>query len=502
MASKKLWGATFSKEPTKAVIEFTAGRDVASIPPADYKLLPYDIWGNKAHGVMLYKQQIIDKDSIVAILKGLQEIENLTEDDKFILDPTKEDVHTNIESFLTEKYGIGKAGKLHTARSRNDQSNLDTRLYLRDEVLNFSHQCISLSDTFLVLAEKYKELPIPGFTHHQHAMITTFGHLMLTFASMLTRDAKRFTSWFNLHNTNPLGAAASYGTSFPIDQELTTKFLGFDEIDPSSLDEITNRWEAEADLAFAISIMMNHLSSISQTLILFTTPEFGMIKLDDSFSTGSSIMPQKKNPDPLEVIKGKASLASGLLSGLLGMGKANFIGYNRDSQWSKYIIIDLITECLPGPKVMEGVITTLKINEQQMLAWSKKGFVGATSLLEKMASVYKLPFRVAKVVIEKAVKYSNGEETVTPTALKQALTEENISIAITDKQVQDWQDPLVILSYTKSIGGPGKESIEKSYKVLTTENQTVLKFLKEKQNQKEKAIELLDKEVEKIINSK
>lgn len=499
MKQKKLWGHAFEIQPEKAVIEFTAGRDVTSVPPADFHLLPYDIIGNKTHCVMLFRQGIIGKKDARMILTGLNEIEKLHQTGKFSLDETKEDVHTNIEAYLIAKSGIGSAGKLHTARSRNDQSNLDTRLYLRDKVNNFVSEILNLSETLIVSAGKYEDCLMPGFTHHQHAMVTTFGHFLLMSATMILRDARRFSHWYNLHNRNPLGNTVSYGTSFPIDRELTSRLMGFAGPEVNSLDEITNRYEAEADLGFAISILMNHLSVISQTLILFATPQFDMVKIADSYSTGSSIMPQKKNPDTLEVVKGKASVAAGLLQGLLGMGKANFIGYNRDSQWAKYLITDLVRECILAPAIVRGVIESLSVNRNSMEAWCHKGFIGATALLEQLSCRYNIPFREAKIIIEKAVKYSEDRNTVTFDAVRKALDEENMHIPITKEQVARWQDPGEALKLTQSFGGPGEKSIGKSIKLLRKEAGQLNGWLKKREKEQTVAEKLLNKEITAIL---
>ncbi|HUD19777.1 MAG TPA: argininosuccinate lyase [Patescibacteria group bacterium] len=465
--TKQLWGAAFSQTPSEAVISFAAGRDVAPIPASDTKLIPYDIWLNEAHCLMLAKQGIIPVTDAKKILKGLSEIEKLASAGKFILDPKKEDVHTNIESWLTKKYGIEAAGKLHTARSRNDQVVTDVRMYLRDQVLAFIDGTTQLAIALLSQAKKHEGTVMPGFTHHQHAMVTTYGHMLTAFAAMMVRDAKRFSLWFDLHNSSPLGSSTSYGTLFPLDRAYSAKLLGFDGAQVNSLDPVTNRWEPEADLAYAIVILMNHLSLMAQTLILLSTPEFGMTTVADQFSTGSSVMPQKKNPDPLEVIKGKAAYAQGTLTGLLGIGKSNFIGYNRDSQWTKYMVMDVISECILAPVVMKGVIESLTVNKEVMLAWSKKGFIGATSLMEQITGVFGLPMRKAKVIIEKGVKYSKGHEIVTFEALQQALTEENITIAITASDVAAWQDPERIIGLTKVFGGPGIQAGEKAVRILS-----------------------------------
>lgn len=464
--TNKLWGSAFGVTPDNAVIEFTAGRDVAVVPPADAALVPYDIRLNKAHTVMLAKTGIIPLSDGAKLLSGLIMLDQLAAKGKWTLDPTREDVHSNIESWLTDTLGIEVAGKLHTARSRNDQVVTDMKLYLRDGVLMQVNNCITLIQSLLELAEETKGVLMPGFTHHQHAMVTTLGHTLAGFAAMLLRDIARFTAWHTLHNHCPLGGVVSYGTSYPIDRKMTASLLGFDGPDHNSLDAITNRGEAESDVVYATAIMMNHLSLIAETLILFATPEFGMLTLADGYSTGSSVMPQKKNPDPLEVVKGKAAFVHGQLMGLIGMGKGNFIGYNRDSQWAKYMVTDVLRECLPAPVVITGVIRTMILHKSHMESWSTKGFVSATVLMEQLAVAFQLPMRVAKVVVEKAVKASAGQDKVTHQSLIAALGEMGLSCSVTPMQVELWQDPHHTTKLIASYGGPGKNSIKMSLKKL------------------------------------
>ena len=494
----KLWGAAFNKATSKSTIKFTSGRDVYFKKPADDKLLPYDLWGNKAHCVMLYKQGLINKNDTQIILKGLDEIKVLWEKGNFPLDPLKEDVHTNIEAWLIEKYGVESAGKLHTARSRNDQSSLDIRLYLKDQVLAFLEANISLAQTLLEKGKEYKDAVMPGFTHYQHATPTSFGHIMMAFASMVIRDSDRFANWFNLHNFNPLGAITAYGTTLPINQELTKKFFGFDALEKNSLDVISNKWESEADFAFAIVVLMNHLSLVAQTLIVFSTPEFGFVELNEEHSTGSSIMPQKKNPDLLEVIKAKASLASGTLQSLLGIGKGNFIGYNRDFQWSKYLIMDLVDECVAAPIVISEVIETLDINKKKMKEGTRKNFIGSTSLLEQLVSNYQIPFRKAKIIVEKAVKYSSNDNTVTHQSLLKALKEEKKSVKIKEDKLDKWQDSDWIIQQLKSAGGPGLKSMDTMAKEISQVLKAQQNFFKSKVKQTENAHLLLNKEIIKL----
>jgi argininosuccinate lyase len=462
----KLWGAAFTKKPDVQALAFTAGRDVVAVPPADSLLAPYDVWVNQAHCIMLAKQGIIPKSDAKKLLAGLAQVDALVQKHAFPLDPTKEDIHTNIESYLTQKLGIEVAGNLHTARSRNDQTNADTRLYLRDCVLSFVIAAADLAAVLAAHAKKYKATIMPGFTHHQHAMVTSWGHVVGAFAGMIVRDAKRFMHWYDLHNTSPLRNSVGYGTQFPIDQKLTAVLLAFDGPDLNSMDEITNRWEAESDLAFAVTVLMNHLSLIAQTLILFATPEFGFITLADAYATGSSIMPQKKNPDTLEAIKGKAAYAAGILSGILSSGKSSFIGFNRDSQWTKYMSMDMVSECLPAPAVMAGIFKTLTVHKDQMAVWSTKGYIGATSLMEHMISTFGIPMRQAKVIVEKAVKKSAGSDMVTHAALGSALADEGFQLPISEHNVIEWQDPQEILACTSSFGGPGQKPLAMSLALL------------------------------------
>ncbi|RPJ00578.1 MAG: argininosuccinate lyase, partial [Deltaproteobacteria bacterium] len=279
MRVEKLWGGTFKEMPPQEMVDFLSGRDVKAKPPADERLISYDLWGNRAHVLMLCRQGILSRQDGRKILRGLKAIETLHRNGKFHLDPAKEDVHSNIESFLIETVGIEAGGMVHTGRSRNDQIVLDMRLYLRDRVFEFIEGLIDLIETLLVRAEEHRLTVMPGYTHHQRAMATTFGHLLLSFAEALERDVQRFIHWFCLFNKNPLGAAAGYGTSFNLDRQLTSRLLGFEGPTENVTDSITQRWEPEAEVAYAVTVMMDHLSTMAQTLILLSSGEFKMVRL-------------------------------------------------------------------------------------------------------------------------------------------------------------------------------------------------------------------------------
>ncbi|NWF92631.1 MAG: argininosuccinate lyase [Syntrophaceae bacterium] len=462
MKIDKLWGGRFEELPSQELVDFLSGRDVRGIPPCDERLIPYDLWGNRAHVLMLSRQGILSKQDGRKILKGLRELEILHQKGKFKLDPSKEDVHSNIESFLIGRLGIEHGGKIHTGRSRNDQIALDMRLYLRDQVLEYVEGLIFLMETLIQKAREHRLTIMPGYTHHQHAVATTFGHLLLSFAEPLQRDVQRFIHWFALFNNSPLGAAAGYGTSFNLDRHLTSRLLGFNGPTESVTDPITQRWEPEVELAYAVAVMMDHLSTMAQTLILLSTREFNMVRLSDRHCTGSSIMPQKRNPCSLEVIKAKTSFAHGMVVSLLSVGKALFMGYNRDTQWTKYWIMDLVDESKPSLSVMADVIRLLRVNKSQMLEQAKEGFAGATALMERLVRSFGLPLRKAKMIMEKAVKYSEreGEGEVSYRSLKRALHEMEVDVPITEEEARKAQAPEKILAQAKSTGMPSEKRVK------------------------------------------
>jgi argininosuccinate lyase len=442
---------------------------------------------------MLCRQGILSKQDGKKILKGLKEIETLHQKGKFGLDASKEDVHSNIESYLIERVGIESGGKVHTGRSRNDQIVLDMRLYLRDQALEFIEGLIFLMMALLQKAEEHRSTVMPGYTHHQHAVPTTFGHLLLSFAEALARDARRFTHWFDLFNKNPLGAAAGYGTSFNLDRQLTSKLMGFDGPTENVTDPITQRWEPEAELAYDAAMMMDHLSTMAQTLILLSTREFNMVRLNDRHCTGSSIMPQKRNPCSLEVIKAKTSFAHGMVVSLLSVGKALFMGYNRDTQWTKYWIMDLVDESKPALSVMTDVLRLLQVNKTQMSHQAQGEFLGATALMEGLVRHSSLPMRKAKMVMERAVKYSEkeGKGKVSYQSLKKALTEMKVNTSITKKDVEKMQRPEKILAQALSLGAPSEKRVKENIASLQKRVRSSRDWLALKRRRIEKAKDIL-----------
>jgi argininosuccinate lyase len=495
MKIEKLWGGRFEDLPSKELVDFLSGRDVQGLPPCDERLIPYDLWGTRAHVLMLCHQGILTNKDGKNILEGLREIESLYQGGKFQLDPSKEDVHSNIESFLVEHKGIEYGGKVHTGRSRNDQIVLDMRLYLRDQDLEFVGGLILLMESLLKRAKEHRLTLMPGYTHHQHAVTTTLGHLLLSYAEALERDVQRFSHWFALFNRNPLGAAAGYGTSFNLDRQLTSKLLAFDGPTENVTDSITQRWESEAELAYGVAVLMDHLSTMAQTLILLSTHEFNLVRLNDRHCTGSSVMPQKRNPCSLEVIKAKASFALGMVVSLLSAGKALFMGYNRDTQWTKYWIMDLVEETKPSLSVMADVIRLLQVNKTQMFKQAQGGFTGATALMEWIVDQHSLPLRKAKLVVERAVKYSDreGKEKVSYACLKRALAEMKIDLSIKDQEVEKVQRPERILTQARSFGMPSEKRVQENIASLQERMKAGRIWLIQKKRKIEKTKALVEK---------
>ena len=464
----QVWGNHLKKPPNEQNILFCAGRDVQPLPMADELLLPYDIWTNRAHCIMLHKQGLIPSASLSSILAGLNKLEKLVAAGNFSLDPAKEDVHINVEAFVTENQGAEAGGRMHIGRSRNDQSACDMRLYLRAVGLSLFDSVKNLAASLLVQAEKNTESVMPGFTHYQPAMVTTWGHWMCAYVQGLCRDLERLAFAISLVNRNPLGAAAAFGTSWPIDRQLTTELLAFEKIDTNTLDCIVSRWENEAQLAHAGSMLMNHLSIMSQDLMFLSHPYSGLLQIDDDYVTGSSIMPQKKNPDFAEVIKSKAALAHGFLSSLLGIQKGGLSGYNRDTQATKYLLMDLVRECEAAPIILQGVFESLTINTEKMRELCETDFINSVDIADHLARTLNLSFRECYHLLARAVKLSLPETKITTAALKKALAESDHPTEIAE-DLAELHDPQKILKLRQHQGSPSPEQTSLQIEELSAE---------------------------------
>ena len=467
MKKKTIWGNHLKlddkkKESAKANIRFCAARDVASVPMADERLVVWDLWTNYAHCQMLAKQKIINNQEWQKLKQGFYEIFKLHSAGKFPLDPELEDVHINIEMYITNKKSIQAGKKIHTARSRNDQIATTIRLYLRHHCLSFLEELAELIASILKKSSQELETCMIGFTHYQPAMPTTFAHWLTHWSQGLIRSFSLFLEKIKAMNRSPLGSTAGFGSAWRIDREYTAKLLGFDSVQENTLDCITSRGEWESRLAGDIAILMNQFCIISQDLILLSHPYFGMLKLADSFVTGSSIMPQKKNPDFAEVIRSKTSYSHGVLQSLLGISKGTMSGYNRDSQQSKYLVMDLFAEIESIPKILSGVIETSQAKKKNMAQKSKENFANAADLADYLAADYGLAFRDSYNLVALAVKHSKEAGKIEMFGLKKAASELKISIA--EKKLASLlqnDSPLELLKKKKHIGGPAPESVKK-----------------------------------------
>ncbi len=392
----KPWGGRFT-EPTDVFVEaFTASVEF------DQRMYKQDIKGSIAHAAMLYKVGVLTKDECDAIAAGLHEIEQEIDAGQFEWSVSLEDIHMNIEARLTQK--IGDAGKkLHTGRSRNDQVATDMRLYLRDEIDEINVQLRRLQQALIDLAEREVDTVLPGFTHLQVAQPVSFGHHMLAWFENLERDAQRLADCRKRVNVMPLGAAALAGTTYPIDRHYTANLLGFECPAENSLDAVSDR-DFILEFCFVATQTMTHLSRFSEELVLWVSQQFDFIEMGDSFCTGSSIMPQKKNPDVPELIRGKSGRTNGNLICLLTLMKSQPLAYNKDNQEDKEPLFDSVDTLKASLRVFADMMQTVKVKRENMRAATLKGFSTATDLADYLVKKG-VPFRDAHEIVGKAVRY-------------------------------------------------------------------------------------------------
>lgn len=392
--STKPWAGRFSA-PTDAFVEaFTASVGF------DRRLYRHDIAGSIAHATMLARQGILSESERDAIVSGLGVVRARIESGDFEWSIGLEDVHMNVESALTA--AIGDAGKrLHTGRSRNDQVATDVRLWLRDEIDQIRESILNLQEALLDLAQREAETLMPGFTHLQVAQPVTFGHHLMAWFEMLERDRGRLADCRRRVNVMPLGAAALAGTSYPLDRHLTAELLGFDRPAENSLDAVSDR-DFAIEFAASGAILMMHLSRFSEELILWSSAQFGFIELSDSFCTGSSIMPQKKNPDVPELVRGKTGRVFGHLMALLTLMKGQPLAYNKDNQEDKEPLFDTVDNLKGCLKVYADLIANLTPNRERMRAAATQGFGTATDLADYLVRKG-VPFRDAHEIVGQAV---------------------------------------------------------------------------------------------------
>lgn len=444
----KLWGGRFSKSTDKLVEDFHSSISF------DQNLYYWDIKGSIAHARMLGDVGVINPAEAKQIIAGLEDILKDIEAGKIQFDISAEDIHMNIEILLTERIGaVGK--KLHTGRSRNDQVALDIRLYLRAEIEIITQQIKELLETILNLAEEHLVTVMPGYTHLQRAQPVTLAHHLMAYFAMLQRDLDRLLDCQKRVNICPLGSGALAGTTFPLDREQVAKKLGFSDITYNSIDGVSDR-DFVIEFAGCASLIMMHLSRFCEELILWSSQEFKFIEMDDAYSTGSSIMPQKKNPDVAELIRGKTGRVYGNLVAILTTMKSLPLAYNKDMQEDKeglFDTVDTVKKCL---LVFTPMLKSITINKEKMLEAAKGGFTNATDLADYLVKKG-LPFRDAHEVSGKLVAYclkiNKSLDVLSLEELQQfsKMIEEDIYQAI---------DVLNCVDNRKVIGGPAKEQVQ------------------------------------------
>ncbi len=397
-----MWGGRFATGPDAIMEEINASIDF------DRKLWRQDIRGSLAHAAMLAETGILTRDDVATITAGLRQVESEIESGTFTFSRALEDVHMNVESNLKDRIGLA-AGRLHTARSRNDQVATDMRLWVRDTLDELDGQMADLQRALAEKAESHAGAVMPGFTHLQSAQPVTFGHHLLAYVEMLGRDRSRVRDARARLNECPLGAAALAGTSFPIDRHMTAKVLGFDRPTANSLDSVSDRDFVLETLSTA-SICAMHLSRLAEEIVLWATPQFGFVRLSDAFSTGSSIMPQKRNPDAAELVRGKAGRVFGALQAMLTLMKGLPLSYSKDMQEDKEGTFDALQTLSLCLAAMTGMVRDMQPDLKAMKKAAGAGYATATDLADWLVRVLKMPFRDAHHVTGRLVALASEKK--------------------------------------------------------------------------------------------
>ncbi|MGM0369653.1 MAG: argininosuccinate lyase [Bacillota bacterium] len=445
----KLWSGRFENDTDKLVEEFNASIGF------DYKLYEYDIQGSIAHAKMLAKCDIISEDDKDKIVTGLKEILEEIEAGQFEFSVELEDIHMNIEHKLTEKIGA-VGGKLHTARSRNDQVAVDIRLYLKDQIEQIQDLIEQLEEVLLNLGQEQIDIIMPGYTHLQRAQPIRLAHHLLAYQQKLKRDYERLTDCYQRVNVLPLGSGALAGTKFAIDREFVARELGFAGISQNSLDAVSER-DFVIEFLSAASTTMMHLSRFSEELILWSSAEFDFIEISDAFCTGSSIMPQKKNPDIPELIRGKTGRVYGHLMQLLTTMKGLPLAYNKDMQEDKEGLFDTVDTLGQTLELMARMLENTEFKKENMKEATEKGFVNATDVADYLVDK-EIPFRRAHEIVGQAVLYCDKN-----------------NLKLVDLSLEQWQEFSDVFSNDiyeaiaiencvdarDTVGGPAKEEVLK-----------------------------------------
>jgi len=498
--SRKLVSGRFEEDVDKIVEQFLSGKDIVF----DTVLIPYDILGNFAHSLMLNKIGAITNEELKQILIALKTLNDKWKKGEYQLRQELEDVHMNIESAVTEQFGPEIGGKMHLARSRNDQVLLDLRLFMRDEIIQVQKLLLELVSVLIEKAEDHIETLYIGYTHLQQAQPITFAHWCVAYADTLFRDLERLYETYRRNNLNPLGAGAIAGTSWAIDRKYTTELLGFDGLQENTLDVISSRGEFEAELLSNFTFLMTHLGRMAEDIIIGATSEFGFIILSEKYSTGSSIMPQKKNPDVAELIRAKAAVMNGNLMKILGILKGLPSGYNRDHQELKEALLQSIDLVKLSLKVMTGLLATMQLNKAKIEEEIRNSFILATELVDLLITEYQIPFRTAYTIVGKLIKDLSAQHKksadITPELLLNYLKGSSTKkVLISMEKIKKALDPLETIKRRTHVGGPAPQEeqrmIQNRKQKLASEREKILKNEEKNGNILNKLMELVNKKI-------
>jgi len=451
---RKLWGGRFAAGTADSVEAFTASIDV------DVRLYRHDIAGSIAHAKMLARQRIIPARDARKIVRGLKRIEREIDSGKFVFSSADEDIHMNIERRLSEK--IGAAGrKLHTARSRNDQVALDMRLFLREEVAFIIETLQMLQRELTGVARKNLDVIMPGYTHLQRAQPVRFAHHLLAYYEMFERDRERLASCLERINVLPLGAGALAGTSFPIDRHYVARLLNFPRVSKNSIDTVSDR-DFILEFVSTAAILFVHLSRLAEELVLWSSQEFGFVELPDRYCTGSSMMPQKKNPDVPELVRGKAGRVFGHLQALLTIMKGLPLAYNRDLQEDKIPLFDTVDTVKTSVGIMAEVLHGMKVRKDRMLTAAQDGFMNATDLADYLVE-RGIPFRDAHAISGRVVRHCVAKDCrIEELSLKEL---KGFSKKI-QKDVYDFLSTESVVNRRRAFGGTARDTVMRRLKEL------------------------------------
>lgn len=445
----QLWGGRFTKETDQLVYQFNASISF------DQRFCEQDIRGSIAHVAMLAKQGILTEDEKERITDGLEGIRQDVESGKLVITEEYEDIHSFVEANLIDR--IGEAGKkLHTGRSRNDQVALDMKLYIRDEILELDQLLKGLLEVLLRLMKDHTETYMPGFTHLQKAQPVTLAHHLGAYFEMFKRDRSRMKDIYRRMNTCPLGAGALAGTTYPLDREYTAELLGFDGPTLNSMDSVSDR-DYLIELLSAMSTVMMHLSRFSEEVIIWNSNEYQFVELDDAYSTGSSIMPQKKNPDIAELVRGKTGRVYGALMSLLTAMKGIPLAYNKDMQEDKEFVFDALDTTKGCLSLFTGMLDTIKFRKKRMEDSAKNGFTNATDAADYLVN-HGVPFRDAHGIVGQLVLYCIEKNK----ALDDMKLEEFRAVSpVFEEDIYDAISMKRCVEMRNTTGAPGKDAMER-----------------------------------------